>query len=240
MDRQTEGHDRAAEDVHRGWTGRAHGGTARVPSPRAPLAGTVKGPGVQSLSTAVLNGRPSPFAGASRTGRAGASCRPWREAFRAFGAKPQRTRSNVEALLRRVPDGLPRVDRLTDAYNAVSVAHQVPAGGEDADRYGGLPRLVRAAGDEPFETTKEGADAIEHPEPGEVVWRDGLGVTCRCWNWRQCTRTRLTGTTTRAFFVLDALAPMTDDELRAAGAALTEALTRLSPKASIVSTVLGG
>lgn len=37
----------------------------------------------------------------------------WREAFRAFGAKPQRTRPSVEALLRRVPQGLPRVDRRT-------------------------------------------------------------------------------------------------------------------------------
>jgi DNA/RNA-binding domain of Phe-tRNA-synthetase-like protein len=31
-----------------------------------------------------------------------------------------------EALLRRVETGLPRVKRLTDLYNAVSVLHQVP------------------------------------------------------------------------------------------------------------------
>lgn len=31
----------------------------------------------------------------------------WREAFRAFGAKPQRTRPSAEALLRRVSAGLP-------------------------------------------------------------------------------------------------------------------------------------
>ena len=57
----------------------------------------------------------------------------WREAFRAFGAKPQRTRNSLEALLRRVPDGLPRINRLTDLYNAVSVLHEVPVGGEDLD-----------------------------------------------------------------------------------------------------------
>jgi DNA/RNA-binding domain of Phe-tRNA-synthetase-like protein len=33
---------------------------------------------------------------------------------------------------------------------------------------------------------------MEHPEPGEVIWRDDDGVTCRCWNWRQCVRTRIT------------------------------------------------
>src|SRR5689334_8800958 len=34
----------------------------------------------------------------------------WREAYRAFGAKPQRTRNSVEALLRRSASGLPRVN----------------------------------------------------------------------------------------------------------------------------------
>ena len=59
----------------------------------------------------------------------------WREAYRAFGAKPQRTRNSVEALMRRAETGLPRVNRLTDIYNAVSVLHQLPLGGEDLTRY---------------------------------------------------------------------------------------------------------
>src|ERR671913_191150 len=78
----------------------------------------------------------------------------WAEAFRAFGAKPQRTRPSLTALLRR--DGLPRIDRLTDAYNAISVRHAVPVGGEDLDAYRGPIRLTRAAGDEPFETVAAG------------------------------------------------------------------------------------
>jgi DNA/RNA-binding domain of Phe-tRNA-synthetase-like protein len=61
----------------------------------------------------------------------------WREAYRAFGAKPQRTRNSLEALLRRATSGLPRVNRLTDLYNALSVLHQVPLGGEDLTRYTG-------------------------------------------------------------------------------------------------------
>src|SRR5690606_38464757 len=95
----------------------------------------------------------------------------WRDAYRAFGAKPQRTRNSLEALLRRAASaGLPRVNRLTDAYNAVSVLHSVPLGGEDVDRYSGAPRLVRATGEEAFDTVDAGAEVIEHPEPGEVVW----------------------------------------------------------------------
>jgi DNA/RNA-binding domain of Phe-tRNA-synthetase-like protein len=115
----------------------------------------------------------------------------WREAYRAFGAKPQRTRNSVEALLRRAGSGLPRVNRLTDTYNAISVLHQIPLGGEDLTRYSGSPRLVCATGTEPFDTVADGAAAIEHPDPGEVVWCDDAGVTCRRWNWRQARRTQL-------------------------------------------------
>ncbi|MBL1095497.1 B3/B4 domain-containing protein [Streptomyces coffeae] len=164
----------------------------------------------------------------------------WREAFRGFGAKPQRTRPGAEALLRRVGAGLPRVDRLTDLYNAVSVAHALPLGGEDLDHYRGPARLVRATGDETFETTAGGEAAVEHPASGEVVWRDDAGVTCRRWNWRQCTRTRLTHTTTRAFFVLDALGPLDDIALKAAGDQLSEALAESSPGVRIASRLVAG
>jgi DNA/RNA-binding domain of Phe-tRNA-synthetase-like protein len=161
----------------------------------------------------------------------------WAEAFRAFGAKPQRTRPSVTALLRRVP-GLPRVDRLTDAYNAVSVRYAVPVGGEDLDAYVGMMRLVRASGDEPFETTASGEPVVDFPEPGEVVWRDDAGVTCRRWNWRQTTRTRLTTATTRAVFVLDALGPLPDEALAAAGDALVTALTTGSPQATVAARIV--
>lgn len=92
----------------------------------------------------------------------------WREAYRAFGAKPQRTRNSLEALLRRAASGLPRVNRLTDLYNAVSVLHQIPLGGEDVTRYTGAPRLVRATGTEPFDTVADGIVVIERPEAGRL------------------------------------------------------------------------
>lgn len=136
----------------------------------------------------------------------------WRDAYRSFGAKPQRTRPSVEALLRRLDSGLPRVDRLTDVYNAVSIAHLLPAGGEDLAAYVGPPVLTRATGAESFDTTASGDPVIEHPEPGEVIWRDDAGVTCRRWNWRQCTRTRLSTVTTHALFILDWLPAAADDQ----------------------------
>jgi DNA/RNA-binding domain of Phe-tRNA-synthetase-like protein len=124
---------------------------------------------------------------------------------------------------------LPRVNRLTDVYNAVSVLHQIPLGGEDLNHYTGVPRLVRATGEEPFDTVAGGAAVIEHPEPGEVVWRDDAGVTCRRWNWRQARRTQLGEDTTAALFILDALGPMTDEALHATAEDLVANLTRLGP-----------
>jgi len=163
----------------------------------------------------------------------------WREAFRSFGAKPQRTRPSVEALLRRVETGLPRIDRITDVYNAVSVAFVLPVGGEDLAHYAGPARLVRAGGDEEFDTFADGEAVAEHPEPGEVIWRDDRGVTCRRWNWRQCARTRITATTTTAVFILDGLAALGTGGLRAAEAELTGSLARLSPQARFASRLLG-
>jgi DNA/RNA-binding domain of Phe-tRNA-synthetase-like protein len=154
---------------------------------------------------------------------------PWREAYCAFGAKPQRTRNSLEALLRRTPTGRPRVNRLTDTYNAISVLRQIPLGGEDLSKYSGPPRLKLATGTEPFDTTSDGTFVTEHPEPGEVVWCDDAGVTCRRWNWRQGSRTRLSGDTTTVLFILDALAPVTDAQLQAAGSDLEDHLLRLGP-----------
>jgi DNA/RNA-binding domain of Phe-tRNA-synthetase-like protein len=162
----------------------------------------------------------------------------WRDAYRSFGAKPQRTRPSVEALLRRLDAGLPRIDRLTDAYNAVSIAHLVPVGGEDLDRYQGAARLVRAAGDEEFGVVAHGEQAVEHPKPGEVIWRDDAGVTCRCWNWRQCYRTRITPATTNAVFIIDGLGALGRDGLTAAGNELASSLIELSPQAVIASRLI--
>ena len=163
----------------------------------------------------------------------------WREAYRAFGAKPQRTRNSLEALTRRAPGGLPRINRLTDTYNAISVLRQVPIGGEDLDRYAGVPRVVRATGEEPFDTTAEGVEVVEHPEPGEVVWRDDEGVTCRRWNWRQAARTQLGESTTRALFIIDALAPCTDEELAAVADELVAHLSTSGAELTVRRQLLG-
>jgi DNA/RNA-binding domain of Phe-tRNA-synthetase-like protein len=194
------------------------------------VGGLVPGPGDQD-SDALLAAAEAAAREALRSGPAEQlpHVAAWREAYRAFGAKPQRTRNSLEALLRRAPSGLPRVNRLTDLYNAVSMLHQIPVGGEDLTRYAGPPRLVRATGGELFDTVADGLAVTGHPDPGEVAWCDDVGVTCRRWNWRQARRTQLREDTTAALFILDALDPVTGQALHAAADDLLARLARLGP-----------
>jgi DNA/RNA-binding domain of Phe-tRNA-synthetase-like protein len=159
----------------------------------------------------------------------------WRQTYTAFGSKPSRTRNSAEALARRALSdaGLPRISLLVDLYNAVSVACLIPVGGEDLDRIEGGMRLVRATGEEEFVTVAGGEETVEHPDPGEVVWCDDRGVTCRRWNWRQGPRTRLTERTTSGVFLLESMAPVSVAEVQDAARELAELLAKFSPGADI-------
>ncbi|MFI8219117.1 B3/4 domain-containing protein [Streptomyces sp. NPDC085932] len=159
----------------------------------------------------------------------------WRAAYTAFGSKPSRTRNSAEALARRAltDAGLPRINLLVDLYNAISVAHLIPVGGEDLDRIQGGMRLVRATGTEDFVTVAGGEKTVEHPDAGEVVWCDDAGVTCRRWNWRQGPRTRLAERTTSGIFLLESMTPMPVAEVEEAAAELAELLRKFSPGADV-------
>src|SRR4051794_15709338 len=58
----------------------------------------------------------------------------WREAYRAFGAKPQRTPCSAEALRKRCErvGTVPETNAVVDLYNAISIRFAIPVGGEDA------------------------------------------------------------------------------------------------------------
>lgn len=164
----------------------------------------------------------------------------WRDAYRAFGTKAQRTPCSAEALLKRAvgAEGLPAINRLVDLYNAVSVEFALPVGGEDLTRTAGASRLTLATGAETFDTFRSGEPVVDHPDAGEVVWMDDAGVTCRRWNWRQCARTRLTETSTDAYFVLERLEPVTLPTLARAAEELMRGLRDLAQPAEIESWTL--
>ncbi|MBS9405365.1 B3/4 domain-containing protein [Halomonas sp. TRM85114] len=165
----------------------------------------------------------------------------WAEVFRAFGAKPQRTPCSSEALRKRVlRDGsLPSIDPIVDLYNAISIEYAVPVGGENMAAYVGEPRLVFAEGTESFDTMKDGAVVHDSPRKGEVVWRDDIGVTCRRWNWRQGTRTRLSSDASRMWFILESLPAMPLDALHEAGDRLVQGLHYMMPEAVIDARLIG-
>ena len=157
----------------------------------------------------------------------------WRAAFEAFGVKPRVARSSFEALIRRADKGLPRIDLLTDIYNAVSVLYRIPIGGENLAAYGGPARLVLATGDEAFDIRENGELTNQPPEPGEPVWRDDIGVTCRRWNWRQCVRTRLDESTESILFILDGLGADSKNSAAVAAHRLAVEITRFWPNAVV-------
>lgn len=144
----------------------------------------------------------------------------------------------VEALIKRSSNGLPLVDRLTDLYNAISVLHQVPIGGEDLDAYQESARLVVATGTEEFPARENGEVVNLAPAPGEIIWRDDVGVTCRRWNWRQCVRTQLNTQTRNAVFIFDGIG--TDAQRRVTDAAceLAETTNRWWPDVRIEERIL--
>ncbi len=162
----------------------------------------------------------------------------WREAYRSVGMKPQKFRPSVDALIRRASGGLPAINKIVDAYNSISVRHQLPIGGEDLSKYVGAPRLTRADGNESFQTVEDGEQVVEIVEPGEVIWRDDAGVTCRRWSWRQCLRTRIDLDTTEMFFLLERLEPMPIEELVRAGGELAFLLESISPHAELTRRLI--
>ncbi len=157
----------------------------------------------------------------------------WREAFREFGAKPSKFLCSAEALLGWTLKGndLPAINAIVDLYNAVSIRHVLPIGGEDRDNLSSDVVLRFASGSEPFDAM--GTGEIETASPGEAIWADSTGVTCRRWNWRQCARTQITPATTNIYFILDTLPPFTPDQLQAATDELIAGLREISPSCQI-------
>jgi len=139
--------------------------------------------------------------------------KPWREAYKAFGAKPSEFRSSVEAMTRRVlrGDQLPTINALVDIGNLVSLQHLVPVGGHSMDDLTQDLALRLATGDEDF--IPFGSTEIEHPLPGEVIFVEGNTVLTRRWTWRQANHTLTLPETHSIEINIDRLPPVDLEEI---------------------------
>lgn len=142
--------------------------------------------------------------------------KPWREAFRSFGAKPSEFRPSIEALVRRVlrNDPLPSINALVDIGNVVSLRHLLPSGGHSLDHLQADMMLRPASGEEDF--VPFGTDQHEHPLKGEIIFAEDNTVLTRRWTWRQANHTLTLPETRLIEFNVDSLPPMTGSEVEKA------------------------
>ena len=150
----------------------------------------------------------------------------WRDAYRAFGAKPTEHRSSIEAMARRVlkNDQLPSISSLVDIGNVISLRHLVPAGAHAIDGLKGDIALRPATGSEDF--VAFGSEKLEHPVRGEIVFVEGNTVLTRRWTWRQAKHTLVGPGTTAIVFNVDCLMPVMADEAAKACAEAEELIAR--------------
>ena len=140
----------------------------------------------------------------------------WREAYRAFGARPTAYPSSIEALVKRVRrgDDVPYINTLAAICTSVSLRYLVPIGGHAIDPLAADGRLGLsfARGDEDFMPlgSMPHSGQIEHPEPGEVIFTYNTStVLCRRWTWRQGEFSKLQRTSTAVEINIDGLPPVT-------------------------------
>ncbi len=150
----------------------------------------------------------------------------WRRAYSSFGAKPKKYKSSVESLYRMILKGLDlrHINKIVDLFNYISIKCMIPAGGDDMAKVDGDITLKFAVGDEPF--TALNSKEKETAREGEVVYTDSKEVLCRRWNWRECDKTKMTEETKDVILVVEALPPVTKEEL----AEVEEELNRLITK----------
>ena len=149
----------------------------------------------------------------------------WRDAYQKFKTK-KGARCSVENLLKRVLKGNPvgSITPSVDIYNAVSLAHALPVGGEDIDAMVGDIRLGITEGGDAFRPLGEDEDAPTLE--GELCYRDDAGAICRCWNWRDGERTALTDESGKAFLIIESVDPARADDLEAAVDQLADMVQR--------------
>lgn len=126
----------------------------------------------------------------------------WRKIFRAFGEDPTKRKPSAEALAKRIIKGepLPRLNPIVDCYNAVSLKHLIPIGGQDSDKIAGEITLRFSKEGEPFIAL---GGERQTANGGEVVYADAEKILCRKWNYRDCEPAKISAETRKFVLFVD-------------------------------------
>ena len=163
----------------------------------------------------------------------------WRRTFTGFGVKPTQYRNAAEALLRRLTKqgDIPSINLLVDLANLVSLRHRLPVAVFDQDSVTGTTTVRVATGKERF--TDLGTGALSHPEPGEVVFVDDIGlVSARRWCWRQSEQSAAQATTIDALITVEGQHQDAEMDVTQATNDLLRFLSEHQPQADSASAIL--
>lgn len=151
----------------------------------------------------------------------------FRQAYSAFGVKPSKYNSAPELLIRRVlkDSKLPRINRLVDLCNCISLKYILPVAAYDLAGVTGNVTVGLAKGNESFLPLY--ATEIEQPEPGEVVYLDEEKCLSRRWNWRQCEQAKVRPETKDVIITVEGLEKIAPVEVERATAELLQLVPQL-------------
>ncbi len=134
----------------------------------------------------------------------------WNEAYRTFGADPDKFTPSIRFLYTQIRRSKPPrpISKIVDMMNAISIGWIAPCGGDDADTLSGDIVLGLATGDESFAPLFKPA-AAESPLPGEIIYYtpQTRRVMCRRWTWRNADFSRITPQTRNVVINIDMMIP---------------------------------
>jgi DNA/RNA-binding domain of Phe-tRNA-synthetase-like protein len=134
--------------------------------------------------------------------------------------------ASIEAMAKRLKKGddIKSINPAVDIYNAVSLGHLIPCGGEDLDCIHGDMVLGFARGDEHFVAL--GDEENTPPREGELIYRDDDGAVVRSWLWREAERTKITHRARNIVLYMELVDAARQAELALAMNALQQTIVR--------------
>ena len=142
----------------------------------------------------------------------------WRDAFKKMSVNPNSSPPSIDNLVKRTIKGgtLPFISKVVCIFNIISLKHLVPLGGDDLGAIGGDLCLGMARGDENYRPLGR-PDAVEKPNPGEIIYFDTADgkVLCRAWCWKNSDETKISPSTVDIAINVDGLPPVCGTAVRA-------------------------